>query len=609
MEQLLQALERVRHFEGQPQEFWPAFLEAASMLAEARFGFLLIQAQDEDRWRTVSLWPGGVAGEVRRLGLGPVVEQVAEKSGLEGRAWSSSDMPGARISSGMLVGIRLALQDEGRRSVVVFFVEGAGVDAVGELLLRLHLVADIPSTYQMSRLALQAKHDVVQFSEALDLMVVLNAEKKFMGAAMALCNEVASRYRCQRVSLGWLKGAYVRVEAISHMERFEKKMDSVQGLEAAMEEAFDQDEEIVYPRLEGAATVVRDHEAYCRAQGTEYMVSLPLRTDEEPVAVLSCERTEPFSEVDVRGLRVMCDQVSRRMADLKKHDRWFGAKAVSTLRDGLAWFLGVEHTFPKLLGLILAAALIFGLFGRLNYRIEGNFIIRTDDLIYLPAPFEGYISEVHVKVGDSVARGDPLLSLDTRELLLEESNALANQHRYMREAEKARAQNALADMRIAQALVAQAEAQLALVRYHLENAQIRAPFDGIIVEGDLKELLGAPIRKGDVLFKVARLAELYAEVEIKERDIHEISAGADGQIAFVSRPEQKFPVLIDRVDPVALSKEEGNVFLARASLPEETPFWWRPGMSGITKINVGKRNVLWIVTHRTVDFFRMLLWW
>ena len=200
MEQLLQALERVRHFEGQPQEFWPAFLEAASMLAEARFGFLLIQAQDEDRWRTVSLWPGGVAGEVRRLGLGPVVEQVAEKSGLEGRAWSSSDMPGAGISSGMLVGIRLALQDEGRRSVVVFFVEGAGVDAVGELLLRLHLVADIPSTYQMSRLALQAKHDVVQFSEALDLMVVLNAEKKFMGAAMALCNEVASRYRCQRVS-------------------------------------------------------------------------------------------------------------------------------------------------------------------------------------------------------------------------------------------------------------------------------------------------------------------------------------------------------------------------------------------------------------------------
>jgi multidrug resistance efflux pump len=609
MEQLLRALEQVRHFEGQPQEFWPAFLEAASMLAGARFGFLLIQAQGEDGWRTVSLWPGGGAGEVRRLGLGPFVEQIADKSGLDGRAWASSSMPGVKIPPGIMVGIRLDLQEEGRRSVVVFFVEGADEDAVGDLLVRLHLVSDIPSSYQMNRVALQARHDVVQFSEALDLMVVLNAEKKFMGAAMAFCNEVAARYRCQRVALGWLKGAYVRVQAISHLERFEKKMDSVQGLEAAMEEAFDQDEEIVYPRPEGSFTVARDHEAYCRAQGTEYMLSLPVRTDEEPVAVLSCERMEPFSEVDIRGLRVICDQASRRLEDLKKHDRWFGAKAVSAIRDGLTWLFGVEHTFAKLLGLILAAALAFALFGQLNYRVEGNFIVRTDDLAYLPAPFEGYISDVNVKVGDLVSRGAPLLSLDTRELLLEESNALANQHRYTREAEKARAQNALADMRIAQALVAQAEAQLAIVRYHLQNAEIQAPFDGIIVEGDLKELLGAPVRKGDVLFKVARLAELYAEIEVKERDIHEISVGSDGEIAFVSRPDLKFDILVERIDPVALPKEEGNIFLVRGGLPEDVPLWWRPGMSGITKINVGKRNVLWIVTHRTVDFFRMLLWW
>ncbi len=607
--QVLEALNRVRRFDGQPQEFWPAFLEAASMLAGARFGFLLIRAEDEDSWRTVSLWPVGGAGEVRRLGLGRVVEQIAEKSGSQGRAWVSSVMPGVEAPSGLVIGIRLDLQDEGRRSVIVFFVEGADEEAVNDLLLRLHLAADIPSTYQMNRAADQARHDVVRFSEALDLMVVINAEKKFMGAAMALCNEVATRSGCQRVSLGWIKGAYVRVQAISHLERFEKKMDSVQALEAALEEAFDQDEEIVYPRPEGASTVVRDHEAYCKEQGVEHMVSLPVRVDEEPVGVLSCERMEPFSELDVRGLRVMCDQASRRMADLKANDRWFGAKAASKLREGLSWFLGVEHTFPKLLGLILAAALAFGLFGQLSYRVEGSFILRTDDLAYLPAPFEGYISEVHVNVGDIVSRGDPLLSLDTRELLLEESNALANKHRYSREAEKARAQNAPADMRIAQALVKQAEAKLDIVRYHLENADIRAPFDGVIVEGDLKELLGAPVSKGDVLFKVARLAELYAEIEVKERDLHAISEGDQGEIAFVSRPQLKFPITVERIDPVAVPKEEGNVFLVKGVFQEAPLSWWRPGMSGITKIDVGKRNVLWILTHRTVDFFRMLLWW
>jgi hypothetical protein len=32
-------------------------------------------------------------------------------------------------------------------------------------------------------------------------------------------------------------------------------------------------------------------------------------------------------------------------------------------------------------------------------------------------------------------------------------------------------------------------------------------------------------------------------------------------------------------------------------------------MSGIAKINAGERSLLWIITHRTVDFLRLKLWW
>jgi multidrug resistance efflux pump len=609
IDQALQALERVRHFDGPPQDFWPAFLEAASMLADARFGFLLIQTRDEAHWRTVSLWPVGKAADVRGLGVGSTIESVAAACASGRPAWAAAQSTAPGKLSGYAVGVGLDLGEDDRRSVIVFFVQGIEAEHIDELLIRIQLVADIPVAYQKNRMAAQAKHDVVQYAQALDLMTVINAEDRFMGAAMAFCNEVASRYHCQRVALGWLDGAYMRVQAISHLEQFEKKMDSVQGLEAAMEEAFDQDEEIIYPPFPDTGTVVRDHEAYCRSQGTENMASLPLRVADSPIAVISCERSDSFSEIDIRGLRVMCDQAARRLSDLKRHDRWFGARAASALRDGMGRFLGVEHTFAKALGVILALLLAFALFGKLSYRVEGKFIIRTDDLAYLPSPFDGYIRDVHIKVGDLVSKGDLLLSLDTRELLLEESNALANQNRYMREAEKARAQNALADMRIAQALVTQADAQLDMVRHHLANSEIKAPFEGIIVEGDLKELLGAPVRKGDVLFKVARLDKVYAEIEVQESDIHEIAVDNDGEIAFVSRPDLKFPFTVERIDPVALPKEEGNVFLVRGVLMDTPPSWWRPGMSGITKINVGKRNVMWILTHRTVDFFRMLLWW
>jgi RND family efflux transporter MFP subunit len=269
----------------------------------------------------------------------------------------------------------------------------------------------------------------------------------------------------------------------------------------------------------------------------------------------------------------------------------------------------VEHTFAKLVGVVTFAALAFLVFGQLNYRVEAPFILKTDDLAYLPAPFDGYIQKVHVKIGDQVKKGDPLLALDTRELLLEESTAVANLNRYGREATKARAQNALADMKVALALEEQAQARLDLVRYHLAHAELKAPFAGVVVEGDLKELLGAPVKKGDVLFKVALLANMYAELKVGERDVHEIGDVAEGEISFVSRPDLTFPIRGLRIDPVAVSEEGKNIYKVRALFPEAVSPWWRPGMSGVAKINVGKRNILWIFTHRTIDFLRIFFWW
>ena len=140
-------------------------------------------------------------------------------------------------------------------------------------------------------------------------------------------------------------------------------------------------------------------------------------------------------------------------------------------------------------------------------------------------------------------------------------------------------------------------------------AEVKAPFAGIVVEGDLEELLGAPVKKGDVLFKVALLEKMYAELKIDERDVHEVVEEASGEISFVSRPNLEFPIVVERVDPVAVTEEEGNVFLVRGVFSGEIAQWWRPGMSGVAKINVGKRNILWILTHRTIDFLRILLWW
>ena len=609
LDEIINELERLRRFRGPPSDFWPAFLENSTRLAGARLGLLLAQGKEEGSWDYLSLWPARNRKAVQASGLEARIEEVAEASLLKRYAWNNTGKVRGIRDDGVLLGVHLELEDE-RSSVAVFLLDHSSQRGREEVAMRLKIVTDTPLIYQLGRLARQAQMDVVQFSEGLDVMVLLNEQKRYLASAMTLCNEVASRYRCERVSLGWLKGEYIRLQAMSHMEKFEKKMDAVQSLEAAMEEAFDQDEEIVWPREEKSTTVTRDHESFSREQASQYLVSVPLRLDGEPVAVLTCERSnEPFSEGVIRGLRLLCDQAVRRLGDLKEQDRWFGARLMSAAREALGRLVGVEHTFARLMGLLLCAALAFLLFGTWSYRVEAPFILKTDDVTFLPAPFDGYIDEVHVKVGDLIEEGELLLSLDTRELLLEESTAIANQNRYVRESDKALADKALGEMRIAQALADQAKAQLDLVRYRLNHAEIRSPFTGIIVEGDLRELLGAPTRQGDVLFKVSRLEEMYAELEVEETDVHEVAKQASGEIAFVSRPDLKFPIQVERLDPVALTREERNVFLVRGVLSGEVADWWRPGMSGVAKINVGKRNILWILTHRTVDFLRMFFWW
>jgi len=596
-------LEKLRRFSGNPGDFWPRFIKAGSFLTGADLGLLMVKGDADEAWKNLCAWPSGKQTVVVPPDMSAVVNRIAGDAADQGAAWE-------QMEKAAVFGIRLDIAEPSHTGIAVFLGGQNLYRDPEKTILRLKLAADVPHLYQVQRETDKARNDVVGFVETLDLMVLLNAENRFLAGAMMLCNELNFRFKCTRVSLGWLKRGYIRVQALSHMEQFEKKMDAVQVMEAAMEEAFDQDEEVVYPKQDEQYAIVRDHAAFALDQGVKYIVSLPIRKEGEGIGVLTCEREEDsFSETEVNLLRLICDQSSPRLADLKKSDRWFGAKLAGIVKEGLGKFLGVKHTFVKCLGLLIFALLAFLVFGTWEYRLEAPFILKTDDLAYVPAPYDGYIKHVHVRVGDKVRQQEPLLDLDDRELLLDESSAIADRTRYAREAKKAGAKYDLAEMKIAHALKVQTEAKLELIRYHLAHSELKAPFSGIVVEGELKELLGAPVRKGDVLFKVAKIEKLYAVLDLDEKDVHEARVDQIGEVAFISRPELKYPVKIQFVEPVAVTKQDGNIFTVHCFFTGEIQSWWRPGMSGIAKINVGKRNIMWIFTHRTVDFLRLLLWW
>ena len=307
-------------------------------------------------------------------------------------------------------------------------------------------------------------------------------------------------------------------------------------------------------------------------------------------------------------MRLSCDQPARRLDDLKRHDRWFGARLVAGLRASLGKLFGFEHTWLKLLGVLLAALAAFLVFGRVPFRVTAPLTLKTNDVAILAAPFAGHIAKVDVRIGDRVKKGEELVALSQTSLLLSQAQILAQIDSYRSQVEKALATNSLANMRIAQANEAEAKARYDMVSYQLRQSVIRAPFSGVVVQGDLLGRVGLPVQQGQTLFKVAQIAGLYASLDVSQQDIRWVPGARNGEMALASDPAQLSPLKVTRIEPEAIAKAKGSVFHVDCGFPEGPKSWWRPGMTGIARLFVGLRSPLWIITHRTLSFLQLRFW-
>jgi multidrug resistance efflux pump len=604
-------LAELRRFTGAPKDFWPRLLAALAVLGGASKAVLLLKDAASGRWKTIGDWAENSGSSRLVQAFTGQLDSLAAACETNGETLVSLDgASSGRASGHFALGIKQRLLTD-QSCLAAFLLSEFSPAAAHEAQVRLQLMADVPRSWQEFLAGEQAKSDITSFAKTLDLLAEVNTRTRFLAAALAFCNGLSTSLGCDRVSLGWLTGGYVRLLAISRTEKFNRRMAAAQALEAAMDECLDQDEELLWPApAEGQNVVSRDHEKYSREQNIPHLCSIPLRLEGKPVAVLTSERAVgPFTPLEVQQLRLGCDHAARRLSELQRHDRWFGARWAAWSKEQFALMVGPKHTWAKVISLLVVALLAVLFFVRVPYRVEGNFILKSDEVQSRTAPFDGYIQQVFVRPGDIVKANDKLVQLNTRELELEESASLADLGRYQREAEKARATNGLAEMRVALALADQSKARLDLVRHRLNEATIQSPLNGVVVEGDLRERLAAPVKQGDLLMKIARIENLYVEAEVNERDVHEILTKQRGEIAFVSQPKFTFPVRILKIEPAAISKADGNMFLVRCELEQGVEPWWRPGMSGLCKLSVEKRTLWWILTHRTVDFLRLKLWW
>jgi multidrug resistance efflux pump len=445
----------------------------------------------------------------------------------------------------------------------------------------------------------------------LELVVRVTRHRSFGPASLELVNAMAARLGWTQVFLGWRHGSYVRVRAISHLDRFERRAENVRLIESAMEETLDHDAPVQDPG--GSADLLAMAHGRVRGGlGFAAVSSLPLRgSDDVAQAVLLLAHDEPDPPmVPIESVQLAAQLAMPWLADLEEQDRWFGARWGRRALRAAEQALRIEHLARKALALSALALLLYGLLGTWPHRIDATAELVTDRAQILNAPFDGYIETVNVTAGDAVRQGMVLATLDRQELLLQDSEVRAEIRRLTAEAEKARAAGQTADVQIAVARRAQAQARLERVTFQLDQSRVVAPFDGVVVEGERKEMLGAATRRGDKLFRIARVEGLYVTLYVPESDMRFFSAQATGEISLLSQPETNHRIRIDAVIPVAQVKPQaGNLFAIRAELIDPAEDWWRPGMTGLARIDAGDRNILWLLTRRAVDAVRMKLWW
>lgn len=452
----------------------------------------------------------------------------------------------------------------------------------------------------------------VPLSELLDLATQAMRQPHLGSALLTLVNGLAAATGAAQVAFGWAHRGHVKMSTISHLDRFESHAELVEYSEAALDESLEYEDTVRSPVPPGEP-VYPAQERLRDEQGFRHVCAMALRRGLEPAPAAVLIAHADNRNVDdgtLANIRMMFDLTLPWLLDLREREKWWGKRLRDWTAVRLAALFGPQHVWLKLIGVAFGLFALYATFATWEYRVNGGGQLTTDSTRLVSASFEGRVDRADVTSGDLVKAGDILSVLDTRELRQQESDARAETRRYAAEADKARAGAAWAEVEIATARQQQSEARLARVMDMIEQSISRAPFDGVVVEGERKDLLGAPVRKGDKMFKLARIEGLYVVVTVPERDMPLVAPDATGELVLVSRPDVKIPLKVTAVIPVAQTKgQDGNQFMIRAELQQAPEAWWRPGMSGAVRIDAGERNVAWILTHRLIDKLRLWLWW
>ena len=421
-------------------------------------------------------------------------------------------------------------------------------------------------------------------------------------AATALCVELAELFSCHRASIGLFEGDSLRIVGSSQATELDHRHETAVAIVAAMHEAIDQRLSVAWPSSLPTPPICLAHR---QLAGNGHACTVPVVSAGGIIGVVTLERS-PGSDMFWSAQIASCEDIAsfagpvlqlKQQAQAPWHRR-IGADVRNAFahpgKRRKAWALGA---------LVTAALLAVPLPWRVSApaRLEGS-VQRV-----VVAAADGFLQQANVRPGDRVVTGQVLAQLSSQDLELERRRRESELRQHESGYRAAQARNDRTQMVINQSKAAETQALLTLAETQLDRTRLQAPFDGIVIKGDLSQTLGAPVQRGEVLLVLAPNDSFRLIVEVDETDIAAIHPGQKGQLALAARPEQPLAFTTRRIVPVATAADGRNYFEVEAT-PDQAQANLRPGLSGVAKIDVGERSLGWLLFHRAAAWLRLALW-
>lgn len=452
-----------------------------------------------------------------------------------------------------------------------------------------------------SKAAHDALHSAITVAERVD----------FATAASAAVTDLATRFDCNRVALGMRRLGRSRVRAISHSAQFSRRMKLVQSLAATMDEAIDQRAAVLWPEPPETAQIYATAMArnLAREDAAGQIYTVPLYAMDRFVGALTFERApdHPFSADELEILEATATVLAPIIEEKRQNDRWLITRAARSARELARQLLGPTHLLRKLMVMLLisVAALLWFVKAPLDVSATAQ-IMGTEERSIVPG-FDGYIADAPVRAGDMVARGDLLVQLDDRDLMLERQRLITERQRQSIEYDRAVATRNRSETNVRKTLIEQANAEIALIDERIARTRLTAPFDGRVLSGDLSQSIGSAVSRGEPLMVIAPSGDYRIKLQVDERRIAQLAPGQTGLLRVTALPSESFAIRVEKITPVAHYSEGTTRFEVEARFEQDASALM-PGMEGAARIEIGPRRLAEIWGGPLLDWARLTLW-